>query len=381
MKTTIRTATLLIFIFLAFSYSCKDQYDFSTDNIVDPNVDANIAIPLINASFTIDDFLKENDSIFIIKDNDNFVTIVFSFDIKQITAPEFFEGDYSGILEEINYDIETQKFELGLDELIDCDEFYIADPSLKVFITNYWDIPAQLQFLNFEYFPTEISTGIPVSGTFVDEWHSINRPVSPALFAITELVMDTSNSNIDEIIAARPNSITIGGLAQTIPGIEYSVDPASSDSIRMEIEIPLELRITNFLLTDTIEFNAAKELGSDTSKFESVNLNLVFENGFPLDIEAQVYFAGENHELLDSISAEKILVPTGNISGGKVVSESKYTKIIKIEGEKKNTLFNSSYLITKFKFNTANSTSGQTVKIYSDYRIGLKVGALAKLKT
>ena len=372
--------TAFVILILILLPSCKDQYDFSTDNLTEVKIETDIAIPLVNASFTLDEFLQESDSVFFEIDDENFMTLVFSFPVKEITAPEFFEGDYSGTLEEINYDIETQKFELGLDKLLDYEQFYVANPRVIVKITNYWDIPAQLKFLDFYYFPTETSAGIPVAGTFIDDWHSLNRPELPAIYAITDLIMDASNSSIDDMISSMPNYVTVGGLAQTVPGFDYQVDPNSIDSISMRIELPLELRVSNLNMTDTIEFDAIKDLGSDTGKFESIRLNLVFENGFPLDIDGQVYFMDETHTILDSVSIEPITIPSGTVSDGKVSTPARYVKVILIEGLRKDALFRSAFLKTRFTFSTANHQLGETIKIYADYQIDLKIGALARLK-
>jgi len=108
---------------------------------------------------------------------------------------------------------------------------------------------------------------------------------------------------------------------------------------------------------------------------------MVFENGFPLDVEAMVILADTNYIPLDTIAnpgEDFIDLPSASVSGGKVSSASKYT-LMGIE-VKKEVVVKTVYLITSFRFNTYNNQLGETVKIYSGYNIGLKVGAIIKLK-
>jgi hypothetical protein len=374
-----------IFIFvLAYFQSCNDQYDFSTDKL-STNVEINpdLAIPLVNASVSVDDFLSLNDTVSYLRiDPDNFMTLIYDCNVESFPAVDYFDGTYSGILDSIYYDVPAHDYELQMDRLQSYGEFYIANPQVTLSIKNYWNVPIQFKFLNFNYHLTETSPGLPVTGSFTNDWHSVNRPVSPEIFAITEYVMNSTNSNVDDVISAMPHHFRFGAVMATNPGVGYSVSPATADSAGVKIEIPLDLRITNLVLTDTFAINIGNNIGSDTSKFESVQLNIIFENGFPLDMDAQIYFTDENYVKLDSISTEPISIESGVVTNGKITQSVKsfIDPPILLEGEKKATFFNSSYIVAKLTFNTVGNSSGQTVKFYSDYHVGLKIGAIIKLK-
>ncbi len=361
--------------------SCKDQYDFSTDNMSEEIIiNADMAIPLIDASFTLDELIPDSSNNYIVIDEDNFISLVYEDDIIEVTAFDFFDGTYTGTLEEINYTVTPQIFQIGMDKLLNQGEFYIANPSVTLSIKNYWNIPVQFKFTDFYYYEDAFSEGIPVTGSFIDEWHDINPPKAPDLFAMTDFLLDASNSNIDELLSSMPNHLSFGAILETTPGQAYDVDGNTTDSARLKIEIPLDLRISNLNFIDTMEINGLNELGSDTAKVESVQMNLIIENGFPVSIDAQVYFADEDYTILDSISTEQIAILPASVTDGKVSAVTKSTNIIYVEGIKLQNLLNSKFLIPRIIFNTTGHELGETVKFYSDYQIGLKIGALSRLK-
>jgi hypothetical protein len=140
------------------------------------------------------------------------------------------------------------------------------------------------------------------------------------------------------------------------------------------------MRVKNLILRDTVEFDAAKELGEDTSKIESVKLNLVFDNGFPLNVNAQIIFLDDSNQMLDSISASGIDLSSAQIVGDRVSKSIVQMREIKLEAGDKEAFFKASKLVVRIRINTTNSLSGQIIKLYSDYRFGVKVGVLAKFK-
>jgi hypothetical protein len=363
-------------------FSCKDQYDFSTDNLSDDiPVNPEIAIPLVDAQISIDEFLSANNDVSYLQiDENKFMTLVFDYKFGQITAIDFFDGKYNGVLDKISYSLATQKFNLDITKPASYDEFYVSNPKVGISVVNYWNIPVQIKFNQFNYYKEETSAPSPVTGTFVSNWHTINGPATAGSSAITELSMDTSNSNIDEIVSALPHHFTISATAETTPGQDYTVASNTIDSINLKIEIPLDFRIKNLSRTDTIDFNPGDKLGQDTSKFESLRLNLVFDNGFPIDMDAQLYFTDANYKKIDSISTEELHIASGTVANGHITGSTKTFKIYSLEGTTKQNFLKSSYLMVSYRFNTANIESKQTVKIYSDYKIGFKAGVLAKFK-
>ena len=129
---------LIILAVLAISilslHSCKDQFDFSMENL-STNVEqkSDFAIPLINASITLEEILPDDEDAdrFLIVDPDGFLRLEYVQDVKAVSASDFFEGQYSGNpVPPISYSISPQIVELGFDKLLNEGEFYIANPKL-----------------------------------------------------------------------------------------------------------------------------------------------------------------------------------------------------------------------------------------------------------
>lgn len=365
--------------------SCKDQFDFSTDNL-STNIEqkSSFALPLVDASITLSEVIPNNEDVnrALIVDPDGFLRLEFEYEVTQVPASDYFDGSYSGpTLPDISYKLASQVFELGLNKLISEGEFYLADPKVTITIKNYWDIPAQFKFADFYYYEEPESAGIPVTGSFID-WIQINKPVAPEAYAITNIVLDKTTSNIDEIISALPHHLSFGADFETIttPPVSYDVPSGSIDSVSMKVEMPLDLRIANLLLRDTIDFNLGNDLGSDTSMIESFEFSLILQNGFPIEIGTQVYFVDENYSILDSISTNLLQVASGIVTAGKVSQSTESIIKIQIDKNRLSNLLNSSYLIPKIIFNTTGTASNETVKFYDNYEVGLKLGALINLK-
>jgi len=376
----------LIGLGILLQYSCKDQFDFSTDNLsTSVEQTSEFAVPLANASIKLSEILPDqaDGSRILIIDPDNFMRLEMNFDIKAVPASEYFNGDYSGpTVPDINYQVGTQVIDLKLNKFIAEGEFYIADPKITISIKNYWDVPAHFKLKDFYFYEEPTSIGVAITGSVLN-WHEVNRPSSPGDFAMTDIIMDRmTTDNLDEFFAAMPHHVSFGADFQTItdPPTSYSVSPTSVDSVNMKVEIPLDLRVTNLVMNDTIDFNLSDMIGNDTSTVKSLELSMVLDNGFPLDIASQIYFVDENYEVLDSLSSDLIHVSPATVSGKDVVQSVVTTNKFPIEGDKLQHLLSSKYLWPKVKINTAGAASNETVKLYSTYEVGLQLGALIKLK-
>jgi len=366
--------------------SCADEFDFSTDNLstgIEQNSD--FAVPLVNASITLEEILPNDTALnrYLIIDDNNFISMAFEYEFANYPAVDFFNGVFSGTsVPYIQETVGPQTVDLKLNEFINNGEFFLADPKIIITIKNYWDVPAQFHFTDSYYYEEENSAGLPITGDVFNTMFSINKPLTPGSFAITTIQMDNTNSNINAVISSMPYQLSFGALVETIttPPTPYSIDPNSTDSVKLKIEVPLDLRVTNLVKADTSSIDLTSSLGEDTSVVNSIQVNLIVQNGFPFSLGTQIYFADENYAILDSISNTEIFISSAITSAGKVTQSKESTNTILVENGKMSNLLKAKFLISKISFNTANAGSGETVKIYSDYKIGIKIGARIKLK-
>lgn len=377
----------LTFIVAMLLQSCGDQFDFETDKLsskIDQTSDW--AIPITDAEITLSELLEENGEVeqYLITNDDGFLTLIFEEELTQVSPGEFFEGaplngEYTGTIDQpISYSIETQVLDLGLDKLLNEGSFYINDPKVIVTLRNYWSIGSQFKLTDFYFYEEAASDPIAVTGPLTT-W----QPVTPSAAgeeAITELPMTKANSNIDELISAMPHHISFGAdFESTVANEAYAVPENAVNTVDLRIEIPLDLRFENLVLTDTLDFNLGEDLDGDTTVIESFSFKINVNNGFPFQMVSQIYFADENHFIIDSISNTGIDINAGNSANGSNNPVLTQNEIV-VENQKISNLIKSKYLIPRFEFNSRNASSGETVKLYPAYTIVLKLGARAKFK-
>ncbi len=366
---------------LLFIQSCKDAYDFSTDKLagsVEQTID--LVVPLINADITLEELLPDNEetSLFLQIDNDGFISMVYEDNIAVISAPEMFNGIYSGVILPANsFDEAPREVPLNMDKLINSGRFYFADPKMTISIKNYWNVSTRFRFNEFQYFPKEGDAGIPLTGTAVTGWHTI-QPSGINEFVTTEIALNRNNSNIDEVLSSMPHHLSAGATIETLGGESYDIDPNSEDSVNLKVEMPMDLLIEDLVQLDTMDFNLLSNYEDDTDAVNSLSFNLAVNNGFPVDLATQIYFADENYVILDSISTNGINNTAGNSENG-TNNPVESTEQIVFDQSKISNIINANYLLLKIVINTKGAASNETVKLYTGYSIGVKLGARAVL--
>ena len=384
----------LTFISVLFIFSsCEGAYDFDPEKL-STNVDLNpeIAIPLINASITLEELIPESDDIdnFLEIDNDNFMTLKYKFDVTDVAIGDFLGDDVIGaglLVPKITYTIPPQSMELGLDKLLNQGSIRIADPRITVIIKNYWPIPVQFQFVDFYYYDDETAENkheFKGKGDFADLLTVVQGPTEASVYGEykeTEIELNNITTNIDELISALPHHISFGAVFETNAPDGYTLPfdiPSNSvDSVEMEMEIPLDLALENIVMQDTID----ADFGDiDSTLVESVTLKIVFNNGFPLSLNSQIYFLDNNDVVIDSLFTTGLNIEAGTVdANGKVDQSTSTTSIVETNEKRILNILKASKLNYQISINTTDASSGQNVKLYSDYTIGLMLGIKAKL--
>lgn len=373
---------IAFFVTIILQNACKDAYDFNMDKLsTDMEVNPVIAVPLIDASMTLEELLPDNEDLnrYLIIDENKFMTLTFENDFATYDIIDFMNGaPLSGqSLPPITYQIDPQVIELGLNSLLSEGSIHLANPTLKLIIKNYWDIPARFKFTDFFYYEEENSVALPLTGTLLDNWIDLDTPVSPDEFVMQEIVLDTNTTNIDEMLSAMPHHLSFGADFETIPGTPYDLTGVSPNEVTVEISIPLELSLLNIQLTDTIDFKLGENL--DTTIVKSFKLNFQSNNGFPLGMNAQIYFVDENYLVLDSLFTNRLLIDPAKVVGGEVTEKTSTKSTVEVNIDRLDNIFKAKYIIPQIVFNTTNAANNEDVKLYSNHNIELQMGALIEL--
>lgn len=201
----------------------------------------------------------------------------------------------------------------------------------------------------------------------------------PAINQVGQIAIDTfkfrgSNSNIASIIEMRPRQVVYEVSASLNPDnqpLGFVTDSSKFD-IWVDVALPMWGR------TSGLSFE--KEFDVDFSPFEIVDragFKLITENGFPVDLEAQLYFMSGNVVLDSLFSNGNTILKSATIDGnGRVIADEIATNESSFTGARFSGIKNAQKLRLKAKLLTYKNGS-QDIKLYTDYGLRVKLGMTA----
>lgn len=257
---------------------------------------------------------------------------------------------------------------------------YIEDPSLRLLFQNSVGIPVKLDILSFTSH-SEVKTPHDIAITGLPKSINIPSPSKPGLSTQVSYLLNKTNSNIKDAINLSPTGFlyNVDGTTMPVPAIQNFIFDTSKINLDVEIELPLFGWLRNYVLEDTFGFSI-----DNLDMFESLTLNLIAENGFPLEASLQIYFIDTiKNTITDSLFINsQNLVPSAitDIITGKVTKPVSRLFTIVFDRKHLDNLVNCKKMLLKASLFTSNQGQN-SIKIYSNYSIGIKLSALAKLKT
>jgi hypothetical protein len=260
----------------------------------------------------------------------------------------------------------------------------VVNASLGINISNAFGIPIKATFQKLQgYNPLSITPIINVISTLLNNPLPISTPAQIGQSATSSLTLNPSNSNLisnNGVLSILPRFLIykIDALSNPPPPFlpqQNFIEDSSRFKVDVDINIPLEGRLNNLIFQDTIMFKF-----QDVDELQSLGLKLFFKNGFPIETKVQVYFADTLGYVLDSLLQDDVILASALVgSNGRVTTATeKNTEIIYPE-EKILRLKKVRKIYVKGSTNTYQNGS-TNVKIYSDYRLDLKIAGRAKLK-
>jgi hypothetical protein len=208
----------------------------------------------------------------------------------------------------------------------------------------------------------------------------ISTPPQIGQSASTSLLLNSSNSNINNVLSNLPRFLIykIEALSNPPPpatAMQNFIEDSSRFKVDVDISLPLEGRVNQLIFQDTIPFKF-----QDVDELQSLGLKVFLKNGFPIETKVQVYFADSLDNVLDSVLQDNILLASALVgSNGRVTTSTEKTTEILYPEEKILRLKRVRKMYVKASTSTFQNGS-QNVKIYSDYRLDVKIAGRAKLK-
>lgn len=253
--------------------------------------------------------------------------------------------------------------------------FELVNPKVKFIVDNSFGFPSRINFSNVK--TINVSTGQEFPLTGFPSTLTINAPTVMGQSAQTTLELNTSNTaNLSTIISPVPKYFYLEATAQSnpngqVPPLNF-IEDDSRFTVRTEVELPLEGLAYGFELRDTIKFNFSE----DVSAIESVLFRINVDNGFPVDFKTQMVFLDQNYNpLFNLFSAPQDVVSAALVDGtGKVSQRTKKITDAALNATQIALLPNVRHILINGVAQTLNATSGQIVRFYDTYNLGLKLG-------
>lgn len=257
--------------------------------------------------------------------------------------------------------------------------FSIAGPKIRFDISNSLGLPisarvTQLLALNGNLTSFVVATGVP-------DPLPVNSPGINQIgqSAYSSIQLDHTNSNITSMIDQQPKYLISQTQATTNPAghsLNFLLD-SSKIAVDVHVELPFYGTANNFKVKDTVPFSY-----NDLVNVSELMLRMDLENGFPLESSVQLIFTDDQNQPLDTLfNTDEVVIPSGTLGAG--------SERVSIPGKKSHDQFFDATRITKILnakniiiVATATSTNaGNTnVKIFADYQLKIKIGAIAKMK-
>jgi len=252
--------------------------------------------------------------------------------------------------------------------------FEFTNPSLRLIAESSIGLPIRINLSNLR--TIIVSSGQEYLLTGYPSVFDINFPSFMGGLVQTLIVFNSANtSNISSIISPVPKYLAFGLSAFTNPdGPSANLNFLSDTSkmkIKSELELPLEGFAYGFGVRDTVPFN----LTQDIALIEYVMFRLIMDNGFPIELGAQVRFMDENYNVLFSaFNQSTTVVEPALVNSEGVVSQRGYkvTDIV-LEEDELSLLPDVKFVEIEGNTQTTDGPLGLVVKFFDWYNLKMKL--------
>ena len=337
-----------------------------------------LAISAVKGDISFRDMVKPNDTV--VFDQNKLVIIVFRKDaLVDLKLTDFSKGTLTRTAT-----IYPTSFDLNTKEVLShiSGDFLISNPSLKFNYSNS--------------FQDSLKINLDVTGKRQDKTVDLNlapfalvKPNIPVQQEVTaSYIIDKSNSKLPQLISLPPEVINFSGTV--ILSTVVKSDATGNNILgpnqligSLELEIPMEFKMTNLQLTDTVDnFLKDDKNGNDNplnpADFQMLRVNISAKNGFPLGVSLKMsLYDSLTHTIKNTVDASGILAPAPVDSNGKATGVTETSTSIEFTRDFFSSVNKADKIIFRFTLITTGNGS-QDVKIYSDYRINFNAALVVK---
>ncbi len=184
--------------------------------------------------------------------------------------------------------------------------------NLKLNIQNGFDIAAQTKITSLHGTNTNTNQVVPLNFLQFNQFINLN-PATGGLWdnapSDYHINIDNTNSNILPFIENLPGELNFGYLVHVNPfgnvgGGTDQYFPNSKINLLLDGELPLNVRMENFSLSDTFKVSA-NDIAENLIKGEII-INYI--NSFPLSARVFINFLDANENIIDSVEGNSLIM-------------------------------------------------------------------------
>ena len=291
-----------------------------------------------------------------------------------------FEASYvEGYLGTDLYELPRDTIEIEFFENWTRGDVYFAEPTILIGVENAFGFPVRSK-TNILSILTIDGDSIGLESPFIDDGIDFDYPSLDEVgeVKVTNFYFDNENSNIAEIIGAGPVSVDYDLDAIPNPDQDTAIRGFLTDSsyfrVQVEVNLPIYGTAVGFEARDTFSIDFTEE-----DKVDYVEFKLIADNGIPVEVGLQAYFADANGAILDSLFVpSEIILGAAPVDGeGLVTSRVEKTTFATFDSERFENIRSAKNVFLNASFSTSNDGMDE-VKIFSDqnveFRMGMKIG-------
>ncbi|MEC7754714.1 MAG: hypothetical protein VYB44_11855 [Bacteroidota bacterium] len=290
---------------------------------------------------------------------------------------EFNVGMTNTSFERVYGFIDSQELEVSF-EIVSFDFFdqfgdgtiQFADPRVSFVFDNSFGFPLGVDFQQIAAI-TKTGQIINLSGDVINQLNVVARPTlaNEGATRTTQIDLTPENSNIDELLNARPKRVIVDVQAASNPnGIPFQynfVNDQSVLNVGVDIEIPLHLSLDELRAEESMPFTSPE----DIDKAKRLLLRLIADNELPMGGLVEIQFLNDQGGIVYTIDEQPVFEAAPLGTNGRTTSSVRTIADIEMESEDIQAIKEATRINLVVKLSTTEVGQGANVKFFDDYQL------------
>lgn len=266
-----------------------------------------------------------------------------------------------------------------------------ANPEFNIRVNNSFGIPVKIDLSNVTAYSEKNNITTPISFPPDENPVAILYPDITQIgqSKVTNITFNNITPSMTDVINTDPSKIdlTVSGYSDTTVHKTQFITDTSTFKATLEVNLPLWFRAGDFAFEDTVAFDLQNLIGIKNftpQMIKDVFIRLLVDNGMPLDVKMQVYFADSGYHVLDSMFTDNApQVASGVLNADyRVVQKTQKVNDVDINNAKFVRIKNTKWALVKAAITTTQYTQNPTLKVkfYSDYSLHFELFLKAAVK-